>query len=220
MDNQVKTDVRFNEFSYSEDAQMALNDALYANDFSLESVREIAIDSSMKVLLIPLLFAGAPRNEAFSETSVPRIEQVESLGDIFDTKQVQDPIIQDGDITNEGSPFLRMLKFVKNLSTLPDNMDGLDFVVPSEKVADNTAKFLEAMERAGLTCPEMGDVMPSVFGTIIIDYQVERGLVSLEIGRTKVGFFTNYEDGINEESDGIITDFTSVPSPILKHLSA
>ena len=60
--------------------------------------------------------------------------------------------------------------------------------------------------------------MPSVFGTIVIDAMVERGLVSIEIGRTKVGFFTDYEDGINEESDGIATDFNSIPEVLLNHL--
>lgn len=220
MDNQAKKDVRFNEFNYSEDAQMALKDALYSNDFSMESVREIAIDASVKVLLIPLLFAGSPQNEAYAESSVSRIEQVESLEETFDRSLVHDPIIQESASISEESPYQRMSRFVKNLSTLPEKMVGLDFVVPSENIVDNAVLFLSAMERAGLNCPEMGSVLPSVFGTIIIDYQVERGLVSLEIGNTKIGFFTYYEDGINEESDGILTDFSSIPSPLLKHLSA
>ena len=76
------------------------------------------------------------------------------------------------------------------------------------------------MRDAGLTCPDAGCVVPSVFGTIVVDAMVERGLVSIEIGKTKVGFFTDYEDGINEESDGMATDFTSIPEPLLKHLIA
>lgn len=217
MDRQLIADKHFSEFSYSEDAQMALNDALYANDFSLDGVKEKAVDNTVKLLFVPLLALAAPSKAVYAETNLPRTEQRDVRQAISDFEPTDDPIINDIPIV-EGSPYNKMISFVKNLSTLPKDLPGLDFEVPSKQVTENTMHFLNAMEAAGLKCPERGSVMPSVFGTIVIDAMVERGLVSIEIGRTKVGFFTDYEDGINEESDGIATDFKTIPEVLLNHL--
>ena len=217
MDRQLMTDKHFSEFSYSEDAQMALNDALYANDFSLDGVKEKAVDNTVRLLFVPLLAIAAPSKAVYAETNMPRTEQHDVRQAISDFKPTADPIINDTP-TVEESPYKKMISVVKYLSTLPKDLPGLDFEVPSKQVTENAMHFLSAMESVGLECPERGSVMPSVFGTIVIDAMVERGLVSIEIGRTKVGFFTDYEDGINEESDGIATDFNSIPEVLLNHL--
>lgn len=217
MDKVMMTDKKFSEFNYSEDAQMALDDALYANDFSLDGVKEFAIDSAVKVLFVPLLNVAAPSTKIYAESNVPEIEQRDIQKTMGDIQESQDPIIDDSAVSEE-SPYNLIKSFVKNLTTLPKDLPGLDFVVPSKEITDNTLHFLNAMEDAGLPCPEMGSVMPSVFGTFVIDAMVERGLVSIEIGRTKVGFFTDYEDGINEESDGIVTNFETIPEVLLNHL--
>ena len=219
MDRELMTDKHFSEFCYSEDAQMALDDALYANDFSLEGVKEKAVDNTVKLLFVPLLANGAPSKATYAETNLPRTEQRDVRQAISDFKPSSDPIINDTPVVEE-SPYKKMISFVKNLSTLPKDLPGLDFEVPSKQITENAMHFLSAMEALGLECPESGNVMPSVFGTIVIDAYVERGLVSIEIGRTKVGFFTDYEDGINEESDGITTDFNTIPVVLLNHLRA
>lgn len=217
MDRQMMTDKHFSEFNYSEDAQMALNDALYANDISWESVKEKTVDNTVKLLFVPLLGIAAPSNVVYAETNIPRTEQRDVRQTISDFKPTADPVINEIPIVEE-SPYKKVISFVKNLSSLPKDLPGLDFEVPSKLVTENAMHFLIAMETLGIECPERGCVMPSVFGTIVIDAMVERGLVSIEIGRTKVGFFTDYEDGINEESDGIATDFNSIPEILLNHL--
>lgn len=220
MDKQTSIAPKFSEFSYSEDTQMALDDALYANDFSFDGVKELAIDSAIKVLFIPLVVIGAPHQEVYAESNMPRVEQTDYHKVDIEESQVDAPVIEESADEVVESPYAIMTSFVRNLSTLPSDLPGLDFEVPSEEIAGNAVKFLEAMDRAGIACPESGCVMPTAFGTIVIDATVERGLVSMEIGRTKVGFFTDYEDGINEESDGLSTDFTTIPEPLLNHLTA
>lgn len=217
MDRQLMTDKHFSEFSYSEDVQVALNDALYANDFSLDGVKEKIVDNTVRLLFVPFFAFASPSKAVYAETNLPRTEQRDARQAIGDFKPTANPIINDVTIVEESS-YKKMISFVRNLSTLPKDLPGLDFEVPSKEVTENAMHFLSAMEAMGLECPEHGAVMPSVFGTIVIDAVVDRGLVSIEIGRTKVGFFTDYEDGINEESDGIATDFRSIPEVLLNHL--
>lgn len=100
---------------------------------------------------------------------------------------------------------------------------GLKKLIPTstedcEQIIINTQKFLLAIRNIGVKWPADGYVTISPYGTTVIDLNVNRGLISIEIGKTKIGFFTDYEDGINEESDGIVvTDFTSIPEKLVKH---
>lgn len=85
---------------------------------------------------------------------------------------------------------------------------------------ENAYRFLNYISRHSKVQPQ--DIskvqVPSPYDTIVIDIQRPRGLVSIEIGLKKIGFFTDYADGINEESDGIATDFRTIPEKIMNHL--
>ena len=144
MDRQLMTDKHFSEFSYSEDAQMALNDALYANDFSLDGVKEKAVDNTVRLLFVPLLAIAAPSKAVYAETNMPRTEQHDVRQAISDFKPTADPIINDTP-TVEESPYKKMISFVKYLSTLPKDLPGLDFEVPSKQVTENAMHFLSGM---------------------------------------------------------------------------
>ena len=208
-----------NEYKYSEDTQMALKDALYANEFSFDCVKKLAVNGSMTLIFVPWLSVASPNNRVFAECLIPQIELREFQFDADEFEKIDNPVIEGSEVA-VASPYDAALTFLKNLKTLPTNYQAIDFEIPSEAILENAQKFLVTMRDAGLECPDEGCVMPSAFGTIVVDLMVRRGLISIEIGRTKVGFFTDYEDGINEESDGILTDFSSIPKPLLKHLVA
>lgn len=221
MDKEIKTSKGFSEFNYSEDTQMAVKSALYANEFDLDGVKEKVVDGTIKILFVPMILTGYPASETFAETKIPHTEQRAFYhAAVQDEEMPEQTIRTNANAIVQESPYTMVKAFVKNLTTLPKDLPGADFEVPSHQIAENAVKFLRAMESAGLDCPEEGNVMPTVFGTIVIDVQTERGLVSMEIGRTKVGFFTDYKDGINEESDGLLTGFESIPSQLMKHLKA
>lgn len=218
-EHDICTNKSMNEFSYSEDTQMALKDALYANEFSFEGVKTVVVSGTMTLIFVPWLATVAPNSQTYAVKNLPLTEQRDVQFNAEELEQVNNPVIEQAEAI-EVSPYDEVLTFLKNLKTLPKNYQDIDFEIPSEVIIDNAQKFLLSMQKANLPCPDDGCVMPSVFGTIVIDVMVERGLVSMEIGRTKVGFFTDYEDGINEESDGISTDFNTIPEPLLKHLIA
>lgn len=89
----------------------------------------------------------------------------------------------------------------------------------NQKTIDNTVRFLGAINEDGLRLPDVEDVTNEPYGTISIDYSDDNGnMLSMEIGKAKIGFFTDYADGTNDESDGIATDFKTIPEELKKHI--
>lgn len=201
------------EFNYREDIQM-VSSALYANDLSRDFFQLVHTNTgSMLFLSLAML----PAYASFVYTSSPdrQVDRVEYAKEVLELpynnfiEQVPRPVL---------SPFVQLSERARMFATLPQSVSNSGLAVPTPEVAENAARFISSMERNGIACPDENDVMPSAFGTVVIDFYNERGLVSIEVGRTKVGFFTDYEDGINEESDGLATDFRSIPAQLLKHL--
>ena len=121
------------------------------------------------------------------------------------------------DITAGYNPYERTWLKASDLQTYI-SVEGRNLVQISE-IINNARNFVLALWLAIEHGPNVIDVqVPSNFNTVVIDIQVRRGFISIEIGKTKVGFFTDFDDGINKESDGIETDFRSVPEQILKLL--
>ena len=122
----------------------------------------------------------------------------------------------------------------KNLMILPDtalknriseinhlnyNWNGEGAVVPSEQVIKNAFKFLDCVIIRGYANyikPE--DIVPTPYGTIDMDFETGQGLVSIEIGKEQIGFFTEYDTKEDIFSDGIKTDFRSIPQIIQQAL--
>lgn len=63
------------------------------------------------------------------------------------------------------------------------------------------------------------DIYPSSWDTIIIDITNENGLVSLEVGHTQVGFFTDYNNDENLINDGENTNFETLSKSIIKAIN-
>lgn len=102
---------------------------------------------------------------------------------------------------------------------LEENWDGYGASRLSECVAKNAFKFIDAARMSGY-CPSTDeDVTLTPYGTIVIDYSSDAGLVSVEIGLDKVGYFTDFEKGNNHFSKGIVTSFKTVPQRIMENLS-
>lgn len=108
---------------------------------------------------------------------------------------------------------------VIEISLLQDNWNGEGAVVPSDLVQKNTFKFLDCVLKTGLSWmikPE--DIVPTPYGTIELDFESEMGLVSVEVGKDKIGFFTEFNDGDDFLSEGIPTDFRTIPSRLQEAL--
>ena len=79
-----------------------------------------------------------------------------------------------------------------------------------EGVINNSYRFVNALLDFGII-PDADEISYTAYGNIVMDLEAPRGLVSIEIGQHKIGFFTEFEDGDNFASDGIESNFKEIP---------
>lgn len=103
---------------------------------------------------------------------------------------------------------------ISEISLLEENWDGYGATVPSVKVIKNAYKFIDALIKENFDL-KPDAITPTPYGSIVLDIESKLGLVSIEIGSEKVGYFTEYIEVIDVASDGINTDFRSVPDEII-----
>ena len=200
----------FSEYLYREDIEMAAPNALYNNDSLIKDLGRAVYLNDNITLLFCVLATTLPSQPCYSKND----ENINNIELKQQMKPLSEEIIKPDQLTD----YDRIKMFVSTLYTIPKDVPNKGFVVPSREISNNAVGFLDALEKRHIQCPKRDDVMPSPFGTVIVDFETKRGLVSVEVGRTKIGYFTDFEDGINEESDGIITNFKDVPIQLLSLL--
>ena len=110
------------------------------------------------------------------------------------------------------SPITTLKNRISEISHLDYNWNRDGSVVPSEQVIKNAFKFMDCiliLGYANYVKPE--DIVPTPYGTIDVDFETGQGLVSVEIGKDQIGFFTEYVGKEDVLSDGIKTDFRTIP---------
>lgn len=112
-----------------------------------------------------------------------------------------------------------LLMEIEELGRLSNNWDGYGASAPMPIALDNAERFIKNLIIAGLQLPDEDSMYATPYGTIVIDIQNEQGIVSIEFGNDKIGFFTDYHSGENYGSEGITTDFEHIPEEIAMHLS-
>lgn len=107
------------------------------------------------------------------------------------------------------------------LSCMEDDWDGYGAVKLSDEVVRNTYKFVDAAKRLGYCPLSSDDVYATPYGTVVLEYKSDAGLVSIEIGKTQVGFFTDFvcETERNHHSNGMMTSFRTVPGRLRENLA-
>lgn len=79
-----------------------------------------------------------------------------------------------------------------------------------EGVLNNAYRFVNALSLLEAS-PEADEISYTPYGNIILDLMSRKGEISIEIGSHQLGFFTDFKEGENEATDGIETDFKTVP---------
>lgn len=91
---------------------------------------------------------------------------------------------------------------VSELMCLDPNWDGYGAVVPDLATYTTVLDFIQKIDRETLSYLNNDDIVPTPYGTIVLDFSKGENLVSVEIGEDRVGFFTDFVDGDNSELDG------------------
>lgn len=106
------------------------------------------------------------------------------------------------------------------LSCLENNWDGYGATKASEKVLKNTYKFMDAVCKTSYYLYLTNEnISLTPYGSIILDFKSNNGMVSIEIGSEKIGFFTDFNTNDNAYSDGIVSDFRSIPQAVVDNLA-
>ncbi len=85
-----------------------------------------------------------------------------------------------------------MVKYINNISS--SNL-------VDKKVIDNGIIFLSILPDC--ISKEIMSLNITPYGTIVLDFEKESNLISVEIGETEIGFFTEFDDKENFVSNGV-----------------
>lgn len=102
---------------------------------------------------------------------------------------------------------------ILELSNLKENWDGYGAVKIPTKVISNCKAFVKALTKYKIKL-NANDFTPTPYGTIVVDVNTQKGVISFEIGTSQLGYFTEFETGLSRHSDGINTDFKEVPQEV------
>ncbi len=104
---------------------------------------------------------------------------------------------------DENYRFMEPIKFdVRNLlqtrlysfGSLERNWDGFGADTPDESTINNSGALLNMLPDTFIQNLDPDDIVLSPYGTIVIDWRRNDQLLSIEIGTSKVGFFTEFEN--------------------------
>ena len=108
---------------------------------------------------------------------------------------------------------------IETINLLQQNWDGCGAVKPNSDAIRNARHLVDILDKEKLKSLHPEDIYASTYGSVIFDFETQRGLVSVEIGDTSMGFFTDLKDGNNYAAEGIRTDFVSIPESLESFLS-
>lgn len=107
-------------------------------------------------------------------------------------------------------------------AALEKDWDGYGASSIEARVITNAHNFLTTLLREFPNLQITGeDLSPTPYGSIVVDIEVtEKGLVSVEIGREHIGYFTKYKGGKEDIiSDIEPSDFLSLSSLLRQAIS-
>lgn len=101
----------------------------------------------------------------------------------------------------------------KNFSSSQWEYSG--YKQPDENTFNNAICFLASLPDSYLFYLNTDDIEPTPYGTFVLDFSNKSDLISIEIGKNKVGFYTKFLNETNSNSDGINFDADNLPKEIM-----
>ena len=131
--------------------------------------------------------------------------QVPSSANPFALTEWMTPVFtgQTLSVTNMQPRIGRVSRLIESFRGINDNWDGEAAVAPTNKVIGNALSFVSLLEKDNLAFPAVEDIQVMPYGTIVMDISVPKGIVSVEIGASMLGYFTDFEDGENYGTEGV-----------------
>lgn len=115
-----------------------------------------------------------------------------------------------------GSNIERLKGRITAISLLKDNWDGYGAIHPNEETVYQGNSFLSNLKADALPYLNSEDIYPTPYGTIVMDFYRSNNRLSIEIGESKIGFFSDFVNNQYVESAGVNYDRTKLPNELQK----
>lgn len=122
-----------------------------------------------------------------SSLQMGRQSDIIGWADLYETDNLEDPYIM---------PVFSDVKYntVKNriisFMSFSDNWDGHGAIKPLHRTIYNSILFTKLLPDSLLEILDLDEISPTPYGTIVIDFNGNGSLISVEIGEEEVGFFS------------------------------
>lgn len=93
---------------------------------------------------------------------------------------------------------------LSEIISLNENWDGYNAIVPDIASYSTAIDFIKKLSSKFLSYLQDDDIVPTPYGSIVLDFTKGDNVVSVEIAENKIGFFTDFQNTKNSESDGDI----------------
>lgn len=130
------------------------------------------------------------------------------------------------------SPWYDTIKDIKHLSekskwrdrlskimSIPLDRNNEYFSSVDASVVSNVRDFLNQIDEDLLEYLDMEDILPTPYGTITLDFEKNNDTISIEIGESKIAFFTDFENKENIKLDGVNYRNNMIPPELRKAFS-
>lgn len=106
---------------------------------------------------------------------------------------------------------------LSEIVSLDNNWDGYNAIVPDIASYTTAIDFINKLNNKFLSYLQDSDIVPTPYGSIVLDFTKGNNIVSVEIAENKIGFFTDFSNGENSESEGDILG-EKIPNSLLQAL--
>ncbi|MFN8117436.1 MAG: hypothetical protein U0W65_15070 [Bacteroidia bacterium] len=109
---------------------------------------------------------------------------------------------------------------LSSFSQLPENWDGHDAIPPYNEAISNCIKFLNRLPENIISIISNDSLVPTNYGTIVFNLSNSNNeIVSLEFGKTKIGFYTKFNDNHNFQINEISYNYNLLPPDLISAIT-
>jgi hypothetical protein len=88
------------------------------------------------------------------------------------------------------------------IKSMPISWDGKEVCFVDVSVIYNVKDFLDQIDNIFMDYLDEENILPTPYGTITLDFEKNNDVISVEIGESKIAFFTDFENKANSKLDG------------------
>lgn len=111
---------------------------------------------------------------------------------------------------------MELLNKINSLANLLQNWDGFGADAIDRRAILNSNKFIQKLPSFISSKLNKENITPTPYGTVVLDWKVGDELISVEIGETKIGFFSEINELQNPSIEGVPYNENEIPIELVQ----